>query len=118
MTRRRWQAAAFVLLTLAGGCSGSPNAPSGSEVEYRIVGTTTRASVTYRNATGGTTQTDVTLPWSHRWSGARTGDTLFVSALNRLDAGTIKAQIFKQGTLYRESESTRGFGIASVSGTY
>ena len=116
--KRRWLVAASIVLAIASACSGSPTTPSGSEVEYRILGTATRASVSYRNATGGTTTADVNLPWVYHWSGARKGDFLYVSAFNRVESGTIKAQIFKQGTLFRESESSRAFGFASVSGTY
>jgi hypothetical protein len=109
--------AVLLVVLSTGACSSSPTAPSGSEVEYRIVGSTTRASVSYRNATGGTTQSEITVPWSYRWSAER-GDFLYLLALNKLDSGTIKAQIYKRGTLYKESESNRGFGSVAVSGTF
>jgi hypothetical protein len=102
----------------ASACTTSPTSPSASGVEYRIVGTTTAVGVTFRNSTGGTTSNDAEVPWSYTWSEVRSGDLLFLSVRNLRDGGTLKAQIFKNGQLYRESETNRGFGSVTVTGTY
>ena len=48
-------------------------------VEYRITGTPLTCDVTYQNASGGTSQRQVTVPWSFAWSSAKAGDFLYVS---------------------------------------
>ena len=49
-------------------------------VEYRITGTARTCDVTYQNASGGTSQRQVTVPWSFAWSSAKAGDFLYCRA--------------------------------------
>jgi hypothetical protein len=93
-----------------------PAAPS-ADVEYRVTGT--RADLTYANATGGTAQESrVTLPWSYRINGARTGQFLYISAQNTGDSGSVTVSIYKRGVLFKTTTSTGAFVIATASGSF
>lgn len=95
----------------------SPLGPVAPQVEYRVRGS--RASLTYANDQEGTAQvSNATLPWSYAFSGARTGQFLYISAQNTGDSGVITVEIYKRGTLYRTTTSSGAFAIATASGSY
>lgn len=111
------------LSSAGGGSSSSSSAsskPASSKtsysIVYRITGkTTTKASLTYENATGDTEQATVALPWSKTFT-AKPGAFLYISAQNELDYGSIKCEILVEGIVVKQAESTGAYVIASCSG--
>jgi hypothetical protein len=102
------------------GCTGSSTEPSsGGLVQYQITGTAKHVALTYQNASGGTTQSGASLPWTYPFS-AKSGDFLYVSAQidTSPDAGNITISISKNGSII-QSASAFGFpNIATVSTSY
>jgi hypothetical protein len=84
-------------------------------VEYVIFGSADRAFVTYTNATGGTEQHDVSIPWHLRFF-ARKGDTPYIAAQNKSSEGTIAVLIYLNGEAIKTSESSAEYGIATAGG--
>ena len=100
------------------GCQGLTG-PSG-EAEYRVTGTASRVDVTYENADGGMSQvSNVTVPWSYRWSSAESGDFLYVSAqIVNASGGSVTVTIRKDGDTFKSSTSSGFASIATASGSY
>jgi hypothetical protein len=94
--------------------------PIPPDVEYRITGSARRCSATYENSTGGTNQSEVNIPFSYSWSGARIGDFLYMSCQIDTpgDGGNIVVTIYKNGTLYKSAEAVGFPNIATASGSY
>jgi hypothetical protein len=92
-----------------------PEAPA---VEYRVSGSTNKVSITYANSNEGTSQLTTNTPWSYKFSTAKTGQFLYVSAQNQRSSGTVIVEIYRHGTLYKKSESSGAYCIATASGTY
>jgi hypothetical protein len=91
-----------------------------SDVEYRITGSARRCSATYRNSSGGTNQSSVSIPFSYSWDGARTGDFLYMSCQIDTggDSGSIRIELLRRGSVL-QSATANGFpNIATVSGSY
>jgi len=96
--------------------------PAPLHVEYRVesgapawaVGTP-RASVTYANAGGGTSQREVLLPWSYDFT-AEADQVLYISAQNVNFTSAITVKIFKNGEFLKISESEGDSAIATASG--
>lgn len=84
-------------------------------VSYQVAGSTASASLTYRNASGGTEQRTVPVPWSLEMQ-LPSGEFLYVSAQKKNSSGNIRASILVDGHVIQEAESTDEYGIASVSG--
>jgi hypothetical protein len=87
-------------------------------VEYRVSGSTCCVFITYVNNTGETSEAYANTPWTYSFSGAHSGQFLSVSAQNQMGLGSVKVQIYKNNKLFRESETSGGYGIASASGDY
>ena len=84
-------------------------------VEFRALGTVTRAHLTYGSAQDGTTEWNGDLPWSASFTTKRS--SLFVYCYGEaLSFGEIRVQIFVDGELFREAASN-DFGTAQASGT-
>jgi hypothetical protein len=114
----------FVCLLALVGCGG-PGTLLGpsfkNAVEYKVTSSSTaRASLTYENSSGGTSQlADVVLPWSYAWTGApKAGDRLYISAQNTSNTGCVAVEIYKKDVLYKTSQSCGAFVVATVDGTY
>ncbi len=132
MTRFSWRAViigivVLTVATLAYDTFSKPRTPGSPgpartpippyTVEYRVVGEyTMTAFVTYRNASGGTEQMDVKLPWSTSFS-SRSGSFVYLSAQNRENAGKITVSIRVNGAQFRSSTSSGAYVIATASGT-
>ena len=111
-----WMTVSVMMLTLA--CGGSPSGPSG-HVEYQIAGSATRVDITYQNSSGGTSQiANAAVPWTYSWTGAKSGDFLYVSAQIVSGTGSVTATIRKNGTVAQTSTSTGFATIATASGSY
>ena len=93
--------------------AGSQHAGDSYKVTYRVDGTQ-RASLTYTNATGGTEQHDVKLPWTITFQG-RYGEFLYLSAQDNGYNGAIVVSISVNGRIVEDATSTEQYGIASVS---
>lgn len=83
------------------------------KVTYRVDGDG-RASLTYINATGGTEQHDVKLPWESSFDG-RYGEHLYLSAQNTDKyGGAITVSISINGRIVKDATSSGQYGIATV----
>lgn len=96
--------------------AASSSVSSTVSVEYRVSGTAGKASVTYSNESGGTEQRqDVTLPWSHFFQ--KDGRKfLYLSAQNSGSDGSVSVEILVDGVVFKHSESSGAYVIASASG--
>ena len=88
---------------------------SSYQVTYRVSGSTSSASLTYQNASGGTDQKDVSVPWEESFS-ATPGAFLYLSAQNQSEYGALKAEILLDGIAVQSGEADSAYGIASASG--
>jgi hypothetical protein len=88
---------------------------TGHLIEYKVEGAYS-ASLTYRNATGGTDQMTVKLPWTFTFTG-QPGQFAYLSAQNTEDWGSIECTILLDGIPVRRANANSPYGIASVSGT-
>lgn len=86
-------------------------------VEYRVTGTTSNASMTYEGGSGSTEQVqDARLPWSKNIT-VGSGDFLYVSAQNSWDSGSVTCEIRVDGTIYKHATSQGGYAIVTCSGS-
>lgn len=99
---------------VANGSSGNSGAV---RVVYTVEGSGNQASLTYRNASGGTEQRTVNLPWEFSYT-AESGHFTYVSAQVR-DSGSrsIQCKITHDGATIEEANSEGEFVIAECSGT-
>lgn len=86
-----------------------------ARVTYIVAGSGP-ASLTYHNASGGTEQQDVKLPWSLEFN-APPGSFVYLSAQKKEEYGVIFAQVFVNAVSIQKAESNSPYGIASVSGS-
>lgn len=116
---RRWIGIVILIASVCVTSSCGVTAPSG-DVEYSVTGTATRVDLTYENSTGGVSQiANAVVPWTYRWSTAKSGDFLYVSAqIVNPSGGSITATVRKDGRVVQTSTSTGFASIASASGTY
>ena len=84
-------------------------------VEYVVGGSASYAGLTLTNASGGTEQHDVSLPYRNFMT-VRKGFFAYISAQNKRDYGTVTVDIFVNGVLTKSSRSESEYGIASASG--
>jgi len=93
-------------------------ASSSYTVKYEVVGVSgsTKASVTYENAQGGTEQRDIKLPWSKTYTMER-GSFVYISAQNDHEYGGVACRIYVDGVEWKKSESKDEYVIASCSGS-
>jgi hypothetical protein len=99
---------------LVGGGRRTP--AGGLTVEYRVGGSTRGASLTYHNASGGTEQNDVSVPWSQTISPARRGQFVYLAAQNQFDLGDVTCEIVVNGEVWKTARSGSDYGIATCSG--
>ena len=87
-------------------------------VEFRVLGTVPLADITYGSAQDGTSQTQTTLPWAASFKTSRSSLFVYLSARSTF-SGTISAQIFVDGQLFREASNNffSGTNVADASGT-
>jgi hypothetical protein len=105
----------------------SPAAPPGSpaagsargefrhHVAYRVTGSATEVTVTYRNDKGGTQQGDVRLPWEATFDLGKPGVLLYVSAQNRGVSGSVTCEILVDGVSRTNATSTGAYVMAECS---
>jgi len=86
-----------------------------TSVTYKVTGSARSASLTYKNATGGTEQANVDLPWTLRFD-AESGSSVYLSAQKRDEFGKLEAKIYIDGDLLQKADSSSPYAIASVSG--
>jgi hypothetical protein len=95
-------------------CAGGRYAGSDAhKVTYRVDGRG-RASLTYANASGGTEQHEVSLPWTISFNG-QYGEFLYLSAQNKTNATEIVTSISINGRVVKDATSSEDYGIATVS---
>jgi len=99
----------------SGGSIGTSSSSTHS-ITYHVDGSTSKASLTYQNAQGGSQQEDASVPWRKTIS-AKSGDFLYISAQNKESYGDIRVRILVDGKKFRNSEASGGFTIASANGS-
>jgi hypothetical protein len=87
-------------------------APVVHTVEFRVLGTVPLADITYGSAQDGTSITQTTLPWTASFRTTRSSLFVYLKASSTFN-GTISAQIFVDGQLFREA-TNNFFGSANV----
>ena len=100
--------------------ASSPAAPVNSggaayHVTYRLTGSARTADLTIQNASGGTEQKTVRLPWSLNFDG-RDAQFLYISAQNTGATGTLKCEILLNSTVVQTADADGAYKIASCSG--
>jgi hypothetical protein len=93
---------------------GSARAEFTHKVTYRVTGTAPDASITYRNAKGGTQQTAGRIPWEVTFE-SRAGNFLYVSAQNQGASGSVSCDIVVDGAVKTTATSTGAYVIAECS---
>jgi hypothetical protein len=91
--------------------TGPSPLPSAARVEYRVTGTIKTAHVVYINGVQGTTELTTEVPWFASFETTRAQTFVYLSAdapFTNFVEGTLVAQIFVNGELFRESRA-RGF---------
>lgn len=88
---------------------------TGHEVRYQVDGDG-RASLTYRNPSGGTDQMTVKLPWTLTFTG-QPKQFVYLSAQNTEEFGKIESTIYLDDVPVQKAVSNSPYGIATVSGT-
>jgi hypothetical protein len=104
----------IALVALVAGCGPREPRSTRAAVHYALTGTSTGASITIRNADGGTEQRDVRVPWESTIRVDR-GAFVAVSAQNKTD-GTITCTILVDGARLITSTSEGRHKIASCTG--
>jgi hypothetical protein len=84
------------------------------KVTYRVKGTAGSAVLTYRNARGGTEQSNARLPWELSFD-AKGGLFLYVSAQNEGTSGSVTCEILLDGETRTSSTSSGAYVIAECS---
>lgn len=97
------------------GRSARPALSQTVTIDYKVQGTAIRASLTYKNASGGTVQEDVNLPWEDRMEVQR-GSFVYISAQNKGETGTITCTITANLVEYKRTTSSGAYKIAVCSG--
>ncbi len=91
------------------------------QVEYKVTCTTGLIDLTISNENEGTSQyDDMATPWSYSFEVDNPEYGYFfvyVSAQNQQSSGTVTAQIYVDGSLYKTSTSTGAYVIATASGS-
>lgn len=85
-------------------------------VAYEVRASTGIASVTIRNAQGGTEQHIVNAPWKETFT-AKAGAVLYLSAQSKAATGWVECTITVDGKVLQTAYSTDAHGIATVSGS-
>ena len=80
-----------------------------------VTGTTSIASLTYTNKSGGTEQQEVALPWTLEFQAAR-GTHAYLSAQNKAATGSVWVAIYVNGKTLKESKSSGPYVIAMANG--
>jgi len=110
------------LIAVFGNSNGTPTSTnsgggggivSGLEIKYVIKGTASSAFLTYFNATGGTEQQDIYIPFEMNMN-VDFGAPLSLVAQNS-GAGSITCEIWVNGQLAKTSTSTAEYGIVTCS---
>ena len=86
-------------------------------VRYSVSGNAPSFDITYQNKDGGTSQVSgASSGWSYNFVGMN-GDFVYVSAQNDADHGTVTVTIYVDGNVYKNSNSSGAYVIATADGT-
>lgn len=112
--------ASLMFISLVSGCGGQSSEeklPETYSVTYSVTGlSTSSASLTYENSTGGTSQETVNLPWSKTMTFKRDA-FLYISAQNKSNIGTVTVSIKANNITIKTSTSNGAYAIATASGS-
>jgi len=98
-----------------GSTSSSSGRSSGCRIIYSVIGSASRASLTYQNESGGTEQMLVSLPWNTEFN-ARRGAFLYLSAQSRERNSAIEVEIRSNSIEVQKAQSCGDFVIATAHG--
>jgi hypothetical protein len=90
------------------------------KVKYEVTSdavASARASLTYRNASGGTEQRTVPLPWTLEFRTLPGTSVSVIAQKEQAGLDFLEAKIYVNGDLLQEAETSTPYGIASVSAT-
>jgi hypothetical protein len=94
------------------GCAGMEKAFS---VKYQVSGTSTNVDISYIDSTGANAYTTQSVfPWKDEQTRTTPFDVSLATVVNG-SVGTIKAEIYVGGVLYKEANGTTGTAV--ISGT-
>lgn len=86
-------------------------------VTYEISGTAETVSITMETPTGTSQQAEVSLPWESSSQDFNVGDSVYVSAQNEGESGTVRCKITGMtGKVLAENSSSGAYTIATCSG--
>lgn len=74
------------------------------------------AHLTYTNASGGTNQDAVALPWKLEMKDQKPGSFLYVSAQKQKSHQITEVEIYIDGVLTKSATANEDYGIATASG--
>ncbi len=94
---------------------GNSSSPATHRVTYQLTGSSSSASITIENESGGTEQHTVAVPWTKEFR-AHQGQFVYLSAQNQ-GLGRLEAIIYVDGRPIQRAETTEQYGIASASGS-
>jgi hypothetical protein len=83
-------------------------------VRYEVTGSADCVSMTYTNASGGTSQeADMAVPWSESFT-AEDGEFLYISAQNKTEYGSVTVTIYVDNVPVETSTSSGAYVIAEA----
>jgi|SRR5271157_2584585 len=103
------------MINQVGTYSSSGSGNTSSSATYSVTGLG-QAMLTYQNASGGTEQQTVSLPWSYTIPDVTSGQFLYISAQLQ-SSGNVSCEITVNGATIQSANSSGDYVIASCSGT-
>jgi hypothetical protein len=98
------------------GCE-KPSEPSILDVKYQVIGSAVSFDITYRVESGELYyKENISPPWSYTFQTAQ-GDTIYVSAQNHGETGSVCARVWREGEICKSSTCTGAHCTATASGT-
>jgi hypothetical protein len=105
-----------VIGAVLGGCE-EPSEPSILDVKYQVIDSATSFDITFRNEEGKLIETNNAYPpWDYSFQ-AEAGDTVYVSAQNLGQTGSVCVSIWREGEIYKSSTCTGAYCTATASST-
>jgi hypothetical protein len=114
----------YLLALLISGCFAiaftgceEPSEPSILDVKYQVIGSAASFDITFRNEEGELIErNNASPPWDYSFQ-AEAGDTVYVSAQNLGQTGSVCVRIWREGEIYKSSTCTGAYCTATASGT-
>jgi hypothetical protein len=95
--------------------AGIPDPSQTWQVQYKVSGSARSANITISVPGGGTEQRPVTIPYTSPMYSFKGWDSVYVSAQNNGEYGSVIAEIVVNGSVLKTATSQGEYSIASVS---